>query len=489
MGISARQAVGMMQNFGLLGNSQGDQTGIVSAMGRAQWMPGLAGLSQGQQFAGASLLGQYGIGAPGAGGSMTSAIMKNSTQLANIAAVAGVNGINRGALVNSFMSGAGTSAGVAMGTPTVGSLASVITPYYNSGMGAAQADAASQAAISGNAGVWSSAMGDPFGAYRLSVLVKQNQTAGQLAATLGQNGFQQLQKQAPQLLAAYLSEAQNMSPQAGALLASIMQNYGGNAINPGFSGRIAGETMAAMGVPDIPANRLLYGGNITGLNPAQYAVGQNAGISGSSNPNYTQAQSLKYGSQYLAQLKKANPGASWGGIAGMYNGGGTPGYAKKWQAGYRAGNSTNTLVYDALGPGASPSDIANFQKNLLPGILAQSKATGVPASVIARTAGVESSGGRDPNAGTNVLQVTSSAVQAVGGQVIAPQAGPDAVTAAQIQNGIGTDNVDLALSQILTPLSTAANRFLTGATNFTASVEKLVIAVNQMSKIQPMGRH
>ena len=237
-----------------------------------------------------------------------------------------------------------------------------------------------------------------------------------------------------------------------------------------------------MGANPSQADKLLFEAHWQGMGAAQTAAGQTQGIQGSggANPNYSVAQSLQYGTQYLAQIQKAHPGWTPEQIAKKYNGGQLAGYEDRWQKGFQSGTSDQTLIHNALGDHATKAQIAQF-RSYIPAIRANAKKYGVGADIISRTMGVESSGG---TAGTtNVLQVTGDAVRAVGGTVIpdgnaAPTAGPDQATQDAILAGTTPDNVALAMSQIVQPLSKSSATFLTGATTFAASVASLVAAIN-----------
>ena len=488
-GIGAQQAAGMMQKYGILGNSPQDQQDIVTNMGKAQWMAGNAGLTQGQQFLGASLISQYGIGRPGVGGSQSAAILAQSQGLATLASNAGANGINRGALLDAINQAAGNAASVSMASPTSGSLAAVVSPFFNADMGAVQANNFAQQAIVGNAQYWGQAMGNPFDAYTTSVQVKNNQTAAQLKATLGDNSYNQLAKGNPELLKAYLQEAPKGSMEAGKLFTSIQQSYGGDENSPGYSDRMTSENLKALNVPDTLANRILYKARFNNESAAGAAI-QIGGTAVSTSAGYTASQSIQYGTQYLAQIKSKHPNWTPEQVARAYNGGQMlkdtgKDYGSAFQTGFVKGNSDQALIQNALGAHATQAQITQF-KSYIPTIRADASKYGVGADVIARIMNLESSGGTAQGV-SNVMQVTGGAVQSVGGQVAGPTAGATPDTMGAAGGAVEPGNLDLQISELIQPLSSAADTILQATTSFAASATALAKALGSYKGVIGRG--
>lgn len=444
-GVSLPQAQGMLQAAPFISRNQSTNLQMVRAMAMAQYTPGLAGLSP--DFT--TNLGGSLLTSAGARGNPVSALYGYQNQAAGLAMSANATQNNRTTMIQSWMDAINTTAAYSQGQISSQGIANSITPYFNSGLSSTQAAAAASAGVQGFYGQNASTMQNPLLAYIMQSAAGQANPNGGAKSGLarllgGAYGGIASSPVGQQMLAAYQDAYQRQGP-GGTLTSYYLQQLVGLAGAGGYTG--VQNTMMGVGAKALglggqgTAMNLAFQSWYAGQTPTQFAAGRASPL-GASWVGDTAAQNIGFGAQYLSWIKQNNPGISLAGMAAKYNGGGTPGYAQKWMAGYRPGNSDQALIFDALGGSASSSQVTKF-KALIPAIRQASATTGMDPSVIARTMGMESTGGTNPLAGINVMQMTSAAMGQLG---LGGVPTPDTSTQGAIALGAQTQNMALDAS-------------------------------------------
>ena len=471
VGISPQAAAALLQQYPVSPRTGAGQQALAHAIGLAQWTPGLAGLAPGNATeVAANMFRIFGNQAPGQSAAIN-AIMNQNLMGGVLRA-----GANAGASVydlqSALYSGGESTAASSLGAMNPAGIANTITPYFNAGLTAVQANAAAQTGLSGYMNISNQVMKNPLITYMYQqAAARSNPTGGSrsglaqmLGAAYGPTVSTPIGRQ---MLSAYQDAWKREGPN-GPLTTyyfnqltqlAAAQGYTGVQNNILGVGRQSSTSIAWDPLLHLHSMQVCQGRLQQTILPAVCPLF--GGTTGIDFQGQTVGQNIDMGTQYIAYLQSKNPQASPGEIAAMYNGAkNRANYAKVFMQGSRAsglgaydpGTSQKSLLADALGRHATATQRAIF-KSEIPAIMQAAAANNVSPAFIARTLGLESSGGTGTSNGTNVMHMTRVAVAQLQSMNIipstltaeqvkavanAPQAAAAGLGASQAAYGVGS---------------------------------------------------
>lgn len=275
LGIGPREALTMMRRFpGYAVGSAAQNIDIIAQLGRARFMPGLSMLSPAQQEAAGAL--QMRFRAFGRGGSMASGIARAQSFMSGQMTAAAVAGTSPQIFESTLQQSIANISRMAPGPTSASGIAGVVSPYFASGLGPAQASAMSQQMLAGPPRAMTNVYGNAFRGYLYTLLSQRAASAG-LGSVIGSGALAALQKTTGgrSLIAQYRESVRvsgASSPISTQLLASILRTaypYDPKAIQRDWRNIIA----PSIGANAAPGLSMLAESRFLGVKPETLAFG------------------------------------------------------------------------------------------------------------------------------------------------------------------------------------------------------------------------